>query len=109
MIKKFYFKALVLSGGILCLSGCSSIMSHSGGKEGLYPGTRANAKTLSDPETSWAIKPLAALDLPFSAVMDTVLLPWDMYRHDDSLKSKVEASEKKNMEINSVIPPVKPL
>lgn len=108
-MKKFYFKALVLSGGILCLGGCSSMMSHSGGKEGLYPGTRANTKTLQDPETSWAVKPLIILDYPFSAVMDTVLLPWDMYRHDNSLKSKVEASEKKNMQINSVIPPAKTL
>jgi len=109
MIKNFYFTALVLSGGILCLSGCSSIMSHSGGKEGLYPGTRANTQALGDPETSWALKPLVALDLPFSAVMDTVLLPWDMYRKDNSLKSKVETSEKQNTEVNSVIPPAKAL
>lgn len=107
MIKNAYFKTLVLSGGILCLSGCSSIMSHSGGKEGLYHGTRSNARALGDPQTSWAIKPLIALDLPFSAVMDTVFLPWDMYRNDNSLKSKVETSERQNMEINSVIPPAK--
>ena len=107
MINTICFKALALSGGIFCLCGCSSIMSHSGGKEGLYPGTRANTQALSDPETSWAIKPLVALDLPFSAVMDTVFLPWDLYKNDNSLKSKVEASEKKNMEINSVIPPAK--
>jgi len=107
MIKKICFKALMLSSGILWVSGCSSIMSHSGGKEGLYPGTRANTQTLSDPQTSWALKPLVALDLPFSAVMDTVFLPWDLYRNDNSLKSKVEASEKKNTELNSVIPPAK--
>lgn len=99
----------MLSGGIFCLCGCSSIMSHSGGKEGLYSGTRANTQALSAPETSWAIKPLVALDLPFSAVMDTVLLPWDLFRNDNSLKSKVEASEKKNMAINSIIPPAKAL
>ncbi|MBS0848114.1 YceK/YidQ family lipoprotein [Citrobacter sp. JGM124] len=109
MIKNFYFKALVLSGGILCLGGCSSLMSHSGGKEGLYPGTRANTQALGDSETSWAVKPLVILDLPFSAVMDTVLLPWDMYRKDNSLKSRVETSEKQNMKINSVIPPAKTL
>ena len=97
----------MLSCGILWLCGCSSIMSHSGGKEGLYSGTRANTQALGDPETSWALKPLVALDLPFSAIMDTVFLPWDLYRNDNSLKSKVEASEKKNMEINSVIPPAR--
>ncbi len=107
MINTICFKALALGCGILCLCGCSSIMSHSGGKEGLYSGTRANTQALGDPETSWALKPLVALDLPFSAVMDTVFLPWDLYRNDNSLKSKVEASEKKNMEINSVIPPAK--
>lgn len=107
MINKTYFKALVLSSGIFCLCGCSSIMSHSGGKEGIYSGTRANTEMLGDPETSWAIKPFAAIDLPFSAVMDTVLLPWDLYKNDHSLKSKVEASEKKNNSINSVIPPAK--
>lgn len=107
MINKICFKALVLGGGILCLCGCSSIMSHSGGKEGLYSGTRANTKALGDPETSWALKPLVALDLPFSAVMDTVFLPWDLYRNDNSLKSKVETSEEQNMAINSIIPPAK--
>lgn len=109
MINKICFKALVLSGGILCLGGCSSIMSHSGGKDGLYPGTRANTQALGDQETSWALKPLVALDLPFSAVMDTVFLPWDLYRNDNSLKSKVETSEKQNIAINSVIPPAKAL
>lgn len=107
MVKKICFKTLMLSGGILCLSSCSSIMSHSGGKEGLYPGTRANTKTLVDADTRWEIKPLVIMDLPFTIVMDTLLLPWDFYRHDNSLKSKVEASEKQNMAINSVIPPAK--
>lgn len=107
MINTICFKALVLSGGIFFLCGCSSILSHSGGKEGVYSGTRANTQALKDPETSWVLKPLVALDLPFSAVMDTVFLPWDFYRRDNSLKSKVEASEKQNMAINSVIPPAK--
>lgn len=109
MINKICFKALVLSGGVFFLCGCSSIMSHSGGKEGLYSGTRANTQALGSPETSWALKPLVVLDLPFSAVMDTVFLPWDLYRKDNSLKSKVEASEKKNIAINSAIPPAKAL
>jgi len=89
------------------MNGCSSIMSHSGGKEGVYPGTRANTQALGDPNTSWAIKPLLVIDLPFTAVMDTVLLPWDMYRKDNSLKSRVEDSEKRNMAINGAIPPAR--
>ncbi|MBU4682141.1 MULTISPECIES: YceK/YidQ family lipoprotein [Cedecea] len=105
MITKNLFSTLVLSTGLLCLTGCSSMMSHSGGKEGLYPGTRASAETLGDDETSWALKPLVALDLPFTAVLDTVLLPWDVFRKDNSVKSRVEASEKQNLATNSVIPP----
>jgi len=37
--------------------------------------------------------------------MDTVLLPWDIFRTDKSVKSRVEESEQKNHAINSVIPP----
>lgn len=81
------------------------MMSHSGGKEGLYPGTRANAHALGDENTSWAMKPLLVVDLPFTVVLDTVLLPWDMFRKDNSLKSKVEASEKANQAMNAIIPP----
>ncbi|MFB5746447.1 MULTISPECIES: YceK/YidQ family lipoprotein [Cedecea] len=105
MIMRNWFSTLVLSSGLFLLTGCSSMMSHSGGKEGVYPGTRASAATLGDDETSWAIKPLVALDLPFTAVLDTVLLPWDMFRKDNSVRSRVEASEKQNLATNSVIPP----
>lgn len=100
-----WFSTLVISSGLLFLTGCSSMMSHSGGKEGLYPGTKASAATLVDDDTSWTIKPLVALDLPFTAVLDTVLLPWDMFRKDSSVRSRVEASEQQNMAINAVIPP----
>ena len=109
MTKLFCFKTLVLSCGILSLGGCSSIVSHSGGKAGLYPGTKANAQALTDPETSWSVKPLVALDTPFSAVLDTLFLPWDIYRKDNSLKSGVEVSERRNLAINAAIPPVTPL
>ncbi len=81
-------------------------MTHTGGQEGYYPGTRASYEMLADDETSWGYKPFVALDMPFTAVMDTVLLPWDMFRTDKSIKSKVEASEKQNLATNSVIPPV---
>ncbi|WP_424141184.1 YceK/YidQ family lipoprotein [Sodalis glossinidius] len=30
------------------------------------------------------MRPLAAIDLPFSAVMDTVLLPYDYFRRDSN-------------------------
>jgi hypothetical protein len=46
-----------------------------------------------------------ALDMPFTAVMDTLLLPWDMFRTDSSVKSRVEKSEKETLATNAVIPP----
>jgi len=74
-------------------------MSHTGASQGYYPGTRASAEMITDDNTSWAIKPLALIDLPFSAVMDTVLLPWDYFRSDDdkskdSIHERVMQSEK---------------
>ncbi|OAT28528.1 outer membrane lipoprotein [Buttiauxella brennerae ATCC 51605] len=103
---KSYLPTLILGSGLLTVSGCSSVMTHTGGQEGYYPGTRASYEMLADSDTSWGYKPFVALDMPFTAVMDTVLLPWDMFRTDKSLKSRVEASESKNLATNSVIPPV---
>lgn len=81
-------------------------MTHTGGQDGTYPGTRASYQMLTDSNTSWGYKPFVVLDMPFTAVADTVLVPWDLYRTDKSLKSKVEASENANLATNSVLPPV---
>ena len=83
--------------GVVLLCGCSSVMSHTGGKEGTYPGTRASAAMISDDDT--------ILDMPFTAVADTLLLPWDLFRKDDSVRSRVEKSEQENLATNAVIPP----
>lgn len=96
---------LALISGVMGLSGCSSVMSHTGGKAGTYPGTRASAAMISDDETNWGTRSLAVLDLPLTAVADTVLLPWDVYRTDDSLKTRVEKSEQDTLATNAVIPP----
>ena len=91
---------------VVLLSGCSSMMSHTGGGEqGYYPGTRNSYKMLADSDTSWGLKPLVALDMPFTVVADTLLVPWDAFRTDRSVKSRVEESEKKNYAINTAIPP----
>lgn len=105
VMMKSYLPKMLLSSGLLVMSGCSSVMTHTGGQEGVYPGTKASMDMLADSETSWGYKPFVALDMPFTAVMDTVLLPWDIFRTDKSLKSQVEASESKNLATNSVIPP----
>lgn len=103
---KTLIRILLFSYSLTLLGGCSSVMTHTGGGEkGVYPGTRTSAAHLGDDNISWGFKPLIALDLPFTAVMDTVLLPWDIFRTDKSVKSRVEESEQKNHAVNSVIPP----
>lgn len=96
---------LTLFSGMMILGGCSSVMSHTGGKEGTYPGTRASAAMLGDDDTNWGTKSLVALDMPFTAVMDTLLLPWDLFRTDNSVKSRVEKSEQKTQATDAMIPP----
>ncbi|EJK7355684.1 YceK/YidQ family lipoprotein [Escherichia coli] len=99
--------AFMICSGMTLLGGCSSVMSHTGGKEGTYPGTRASATMISDDETNWGTKSLAILDMPFTAVLDTILLPWDVFRKDSSVRSRVEKSEADAQETNNVIPPAK--
>ena len=61
-------------------------MTHTGPNQGYYPGTRASFKVIEADDTGWAMLPFAVIDLPFSAVLDTVLLPYD-YLHRNSDKS----------------------
>lgn len=89
----------------MVLAGCSSVMSHTGGKEGTYPGTRASVEMLGDDTTGWGTKSLIALDMPLTAVADTLLVPWDLFRKDNSVRSRVEKSEQQTQAMNSVIPP----
>lgn len=104
MMMNFLFKTMVFI-GMVSLCSCSSVSSHTGGKEGIWPGTRASAKMLSDDSNGWGTKSLVALDIPFTAILDTLLLPWDLYRKDNSLKSQVEKSEMHTHAVNTVIPP----
>ncbi|MDD9844330.1 hypothetical protein BZG30_02770 [Escherichia coli] len=99
--------AFMICSGMKLLGGCSSVMSHTGGKEGTYPGTRASATMIGDDETNWGTKSLAILDMPFTAVMDTLLLPWDVFRKDSSVRSRVEKSEANAQATNAVIPPAR--
>ncbi|WP_213991253.1 YceK/YidQ family lipoprotein [Sodalis sp. dw_96] len=74
----FLTASCALMGG----TGCSSVMTHTGPNQGYYPGTRASLAVLEDDDTSWSMIPFAAVDLPFSAVLDTMLLPYDYLRRD---------------------------
>lgn len=103
MMKNILVSALL--SGMVLLSGCSSVMSHTGGKEGVYPGTKASSTMLANDDTGIGLKSLVVLDMPFTAIMDTLLLPWDIFRTDKSVKSRVEKSERDSMATNSVIPP----
>lgn len=105
-MKNVLLKGVVLS-GMISMAGCSSVMSHTGGKEGVYPGVRASSTMLGNDESNLATKSLVVLDMPFTAVMDTLLLPWDLFRTDNSVKSRVEKAEQATLATNSVIPPAK--
>lgn len=103
MIKKMLV-TLTMCSGMVFVSGCSSIMSHTGGKEGTYPRTRASATMISESDTNWGTKSLAILDMPFTAVLDTVLLPWDLFRKDNSVRSRVEKSEERTQPRTPLFP-----
>lgn len=100
-LKKCHIAGFVACVSLVSTSGCSSVMMHSAPYSGYYPGTRASAETITDKNSGWVMRPLAVLDLPFSAVMDTLLLPLDYYRSDDkgdtdSPRERVRRSEEAN-------------
>lgn len=77
-------------------------MSHVGPHQGYYSGTKADTKILKDRDSGYVIKPLAMIDLPFSALLDTVLLPYDYFRADNvasqpSPKERVQDWENKQV------------
>ncbi|MEQ2025898.1 YceK/YidQ family lipoprotein [Xenorhabdus szentirmaii] len=78
------------------VTGCSSIMTHSGPYQGYYSGARANIDMLKDDQTGWVMKPILAVDLPFSAFLDTLLLPYDYSRAN---KNNAEQSPKHRIDM----------
>ena len=93
---------LVTGCAFLSVSGCSSVMSHTGGHQGYYPGTRADVSMISSDDTSWAMTPLLLIDLPFSAALDTLLLPYDYYRSGKvTTRDRVKASEERNIALSN--------
>ncbi|SFU60134.1 YceK/YidQ family lipoprotein [Xenorhabdus koppenhoeferi] len=81
--------------GWLLVTGCSGIMTHSGPHQGYYSGAKTNIDMLKDGRTGWFIKPLLAVDLPLSAFLDTLLIPYDYVR---SNQNKAEQSPKHRIE-----------
>ncbi|MDX5629344.1 MULTISPECIES: YceK/YidQ family lipoprotein [unclassified Brenneria] len=106
MLKSALFSFIITGSGMMATSGCSSVMTHTGNNQGYYPGTRASLDILRDDDTSWAMMPLVALDLPFSAVADTLLLPYDYYRADSdktTTRDRILQSEQQNQTASSQI------
>ncbi|ARY99391.1 outer membrane lipoprotein YidQ [Yersinia ruckeri] len=86
---------------LLLTSGCSSIMTHTSSSQGYYSGTHANLDMLKDDNTGWPLRSMLAVDLPLSAVMDTLLLPYDYLRSDedkapDSPRERIRKEEAQN-------------
>lgn len=97
-LKKYRIAGILTCLSLTATSGCSSVMTHTGPSQGYYSGTRASASVLTNEDSNWVMKPLALVDMPFSAVLDTLLLPWDYYRSGDtdSPGDRVRRSEQKN-------------
>ncbi len=81
-------------------------MTHSGPNYGYYSGAKTNIEMLKDNDTGWIMKPLLAIDLPFSALLDTILLPYDYIKSDEdqsasSPKERIEKIEKAQHQIKT--------
>ncbi|KHN54466.1 YceK/YidQ family lipoprotein [Pectobacterium fontis] len=108
LLKSALLSFIITGSGVVVTSGCSSVMTHTGSDQGYYSGTRANMDMLRDDDTSWAMMPLVAIDLPFSAVADTLLLPYDYYRAGSdnntlSTRERISHSEEQNQTASSQI------
>jgi len=82
----------------LMISGCSSIMTHAGPTDSYYPGSKNSLEMIKNENTGWVMRPLLVVDLPFTAVMDTLLIPLDYVKkgnsEDDSPKKRIEKLDK---------------
>ncbi|AUG98885.1 YceK/YidQ family lipoprotein [Pectobacteriaceae bacterium CE70] len=107
ILKSALFSFTLSGSALIVSSGCSSVMTHTGGEQGYYSGTKASVAMLEDKKTNWVMKPLAAIDLPFSAALDTLLLPYDYYRVGDesksSLRQRIADHEQQNQLASSTI------
>jgi uncharacterized protein YceK len=75
-------RSLVLIAALMTLCSCAAVVSRThANSDQWYPGTKQNWRDLSiDP---WYSQSLDLVDLPLSAVADTVLLPWDAIARND--------------------------
>ncbi|WP_035346428.1 MULTISPECIES: YceK/YidQ family lipoprotein [Dickeya] len=109
ILKKTSLSFILCGGMLVTCGGCSSVMTHSGGEQGYYSGTKASVATLKDDNTSWAMMPMVVLDVPFSATLDTLLLPYDAYRshsdqHSTSARDRLEEYERRKQPNPPILP-----
>lgn len=78
--RKLPMRTLQIVVPALLIAGCSSVMMHTGAGDEYYPGTRADMSLLTGSENHFLLRTGALVDLPFSATLDTLLLPWDYFR-----------------------------
>lgn len=88
MIRKITMGIII--GMVACLSGCASIGERRNltGPVGVYPGVRYDtwaashvfAKDSEEQAAGIWVLPFVLIDFPFSLVLDTIMLPWDLKR-----------------------------
>lgn len=62
---------------IIVLTGCTSISARWRGERGrAYPGVRMDVEHVKNYQTEGEL--IALIDLPFSALVDTLFIPWDV-------------------------------
>jgi uncharacterized protein YceK len=67
---------LSLAGLMILVTGCGSIGARWSGRREPYAGVKLNLETIRNYHTEGEL--ISALDIPFSAVADTLLLPYDL-------------------------------
>jgi len=79
-MRSIYIRLLISINIIFIMAGCSSLQSRSKFHQaGPYPGVRYISENYSEGEWGPARIPAMIVDLPFSAVMDTLTLPFDAW------------------------------
>lgn len=78
-------------------SGCMSVVTRSIGPIGPYPGVRSDVELMVDPMKSDVPIPrwICAIDMPFSAVFDTLALPFDLAWQTPSESKDSKSAEPK--------------
>lgn len=76
---------LLLALATLVAPGCASVLARSlRPDDAPYVGARSGWEEVTGPNRQVSERAFFALDLPFSAVLDTVLLPWDLLAMPDN-------------------------